>query len=223
VVLSDTTATVQSDGSTITASTTYDYNADVGGGVYTGAYQGGSLIHSRASVARIANGSSTAQPTSDTVDSYSWWDQALQSGIAYKPDIGGATVNRTTLAYDSNGHLTTVSIADGRPRTVSYVTDAAGQILSRTESSAAASNPVEYYYDFNGVRVGDIGNNGTSNTDYATAIAARSATPSTGAFAGGSAMSVADFGQGYDAINPGSSAEGAAATYTVHDLGFLPR
>jgi len=107
-----------------------------------------------------------------------------------------------------------VTIQDGRPRTVSYVTDASGKILSRVEASSASSNPAEYYYDFNGMRVGDIGNNGPSQTNYAAAISARSQAAQTGPFANGSAQSFADFDQSYDAINPSSAAEaGVSGTY----------
>ena len=215
-VLSDQTSTVQSDGSTMVANTTYDYKADVGAGVYTGAYQGGQIIHSRTTNTKIANGGSTGQPTTDTVNSYVWWGQAAQSGITYKPDITQSATNTSTFAYDASGHLTTVNIQDGRPRTVSYVTDAAGQILSRVESSSASSNPAEYYYDFNGMRVGDIGNNGPSQTNYAAAIAQRTQAAQTGPFANGGAVSFADFDQSYDAINPFSQAEaGVSQTYTV--------
>jgi YD repeat-containing protein len=215
-VLSEQTSTVQSDGSTLVATTTFDYKADVGGGSYTGAYQGGNVTHSRTTNVKITSGGSTNQPTTDTVNSYAWWQQAQQSVITYKPDITQSTTNTSTFAYDASGHLTTVNIQDGRPRTVSYVTDAAGQILSRVEASSASSNPVEYYYDFNGMRLGDIGNNGPSQTNYAAAIAQRSQAAQTGPFAGGSAVSFADFDQSFDTINPYSTAEaGTNQVYTI--------
>ena len=65
---------------------------------------------------------------------------------------------------------------------MAYVDDANGQVMTRTESSAAASNPKQLYYYFGGIRIGDVGNNGPSQTDYATAINQRLAAPSTGAF-----------------------------------------
>jgi len=213
-VLTEQTSTVQSDGSTMVANTTYDYKADVGGGNYTGAYQGGNVTHSRTTNTRITSGGSSSQPTTDTANSYVWWEQAEQSVITYKPDITQSATNTSTFAYDASGHLTTVTIQDGRPRTVSYVTDAAGQILSRVEASSASSNPIEYYYDFNGIRVGQIGNNGPSQTNYAAAISARSQASPTGPFANGSAQSFADFDQSYDMLNPYAPPEaGVSQTY----------
>ena len=66
------------------------------------------------------------------------------------------------------------------------------------------------------MQIGDIGNNGASTTDYAAAIAARSATASTGQFSHGAAQSFADFGQGYTPISPTTEAS-TGSSYTVHD------
>ena len=66
--------------------------------------------------------------------------------------------------------------------------------------------------------MGDVGNNGPSQTDYATAVAARQAAAQTGAFAGGSAQAAANFDQGYDPINLSSGGSAAtASSYTVRD------
>lgn len=125
----------------------------------------------------------------------------------------------STYSYDGSGHLVSVYIADGRPRTVSYVTDSQGQVLTRQEADNVSTrgDPRELYYYFGGVRVGDIGNNGTSDTDYVTAIASRSLTPGTGAFRNGANTGVAfaDFDQSYQPLNPSSSGTGSA--YTVRD------
>ena len=126
---------------------------------------------------------------------------------------------RPTLDYDANGNLTSALIQDGRPRTVNYITTASGQILSRIVSSAAASNPEEYYYYFNGEQVGEIGNDGASQTDYAQAIAARSVAQGSGAFAGGatSGTAYAAFGDAYAPTGPTSqgSATQSNSSYTV--------
>ena len=102
---------------------------------------------------------------------------------------------------------------------MSYVTDVFGQILSRQEADAntATGDPRELYYYFNGQRVGDVGNNGTSDTDYVTAIAQRSAAQGSGAFRNGAATGTAfaDFDQSYQPLNPSSS--GTGSTYTVRD------
>ncbi|MEJ0027172.1 MAG: LysM peptidoglycan-binding domain-containing protein [Rhizomicrobium sp.] len=101
--------------------------------------------------------------------------------------------------------LEEVDIADGRPRTVSFVTNLAGEVLARNEAdnNTAAGDPHERHYYFGGIAVGAISNNGTSNVDYAQSIAQHIAVPGTGAFRGGAtaATSYADFDQSYDPIN----------------------
>ncbi|MEH0197588.1 calcium-binding protein, partial [Caulobacter sp. CCNWLY153] len=216
VILSQT-STLQSDGAIITANTTYDYRADVGGGVYTGAYLGGMVVHTRTTSSQIKSGQTTAQPTSDTVNTYVWWDGPKQSVISIRPDITKSTVNTSTFTYDTSGNVVSVAIQDGRPRTVHYVTNAAGQILSRKETSASSANPVEYYYRFNNIQRANIGNDGANGkTNYAASIAQRSAPAQSTAFQGGSPSSYADMDQQYDALNANSLAEAEGApTYTV--------
>jgi LysM repeat protein len=154
------------------------------------------------------------QTTNTTTNSYIWWGGALQSKTAY---AAGSTSNTSTFYYDDSGALTSVYIQDGRPRTVTFINDANGQILQRDENdNQAGGDPRELHYYFNGLRVGDISNNGTSDTDYATAIAQHIATGGTGAFRNGATTSTnyADFDQSYNPIN-GLSYEGAASRYTV--------
>jgi YD repeat-containing protein len=216
-VISGQTSTLQSDGAITTATTTYDYRADVGGGNYTGAYMGGVMVHSRTTATQIKSGQTTTQPTSDTANTYVWWDGAKQSTIRTTPDITKSAVNTSTFAYDSGGQVTSVAIQDGRPRTVNYVTNSAGQILSRQETSASPGNPVEYYYRFDNIQYAEIGNNGPNGaTNYAASIAQRSAAAQSTAFTGGSAVSYADMDQQYDPLNNQSLAEAEGApTYSV--------
>jgi hypothetical protein len=72
------------------------------------------------------------------------------------------------------------------------------------------------HFYFNGQRVGDISNNGTSDVDYVTSIGRHIEVPGTGAFRGGSTMATnyADFDQSYDPIN-GLTYESTASRYTV--------
>ncbi|PVM86894.1 hypothetical protein DDF62_17735, partial [Caulobacter radicis] len=216
-VITSQTSTLQSDGAIVTASTTFDYKADVGGGVYTGAYMGGVVTHSRTTASQIKSGQTTAQPTSDTVNTYVWWDGPKQSVISIRPDITKPAVNTSTFTYDTSGNVVSVAIQDGRPRTVHYVSNAAGQILSRKETSASSANPVEYYYRFNNIQRANIGNDGANGkTNYAASIAQRSAPAQSTAFQGGSPSSYADMDQQYDALNANSLAEAEGApTYTV--------
>ena len=53
-----------------------------------------------------------------------WTDGAQQSTTSY--DSG-----TSFFTYDTNGYLSSVDINDGQPRTINYVTNAAGQILKR--------------------------------------------------------------------------------------------
>ncbi|HEX8527284.1 LysM peptidoglycan-binding domain-containing protein, partial [Allosphingosinicella sp.] len=205
-VTSESTSTKQSDGATLTATTTYDYR-ELNGAAWTGAYLGGAVTHSYTTSAR--NG--TAQPVQETTNSYTWWDDARISVITNKPNP--TTTWTSTHSYDSNGRIARVVIDDDRDRTVSFITDHSGQVMSRSEGSNA---PWEIYYYFNGMRIGDVGNNGPSQTDYATAITARSAAPQTGAFKTGSPVNYADFDQSFDPINPTSQGN-VAGSYTVRD------
>jgi YD repeat-containing protein len=212
LVVQDTQATLLASGSTQTTTTHYDYNA-LSGSTWTGAYQGGVLTHMHTAT--------SGQADTDTVNSYTWLDTARESAISYN-DGQGHTYD-STFYYDAHGHLHAVYIHDGRPRTVNYVTDENQQVMSRKEYSSASSNPEELYYYFNGVQVGDVGNDGPSTTDYATAIAAHKILSSntspwanaTSTYAG-SAVSFADFSQGYQPVGPGTDTA-TAGSYTVHD------
>jgi len=52
---------------------------------------------------------------------------------------GSNSLYNSSYNYDGSGHLVSVTIADGRPRTVSYVTDAQGQVLTRQERDNVTS------------------------------------------------------------------------------------
>jgi hypothetical protein len=58
--------------------------------------------------------------------------------VVCKPDVNASTTNRSKFVYDVAGHLQAVSIADGRARTVTYVTSAEGQVLRRQETDTNA-------------------------------------------------------------------------------------
>ena len=87
---------------------------------------------------------------------------------------GGNTVWTTAYAHDGSGYLTGATIADERPRTVTLVNDAEGRVLQRDEEDAntGTGDPRQLHYYMNGVAVGDISNNGSSNTDYTASIGA---------------------------------------------------
>jgi hypothetical protein len=149
---------------------------------------------------------------------YNWYDSAVQANIVY--------VNRdgTTNAgyqYDGNGSLIFVDQNGGnRPRDITFVTDAQGRVLERTEASSSTTNPRQRYYRFNGIDMGAIGNNGSDNVDFDASIALRiqAAPTSPGAFRGGATTGTpfADFDMSYDAIN-GTSEAMVASYYTVRN------
>ena len=91
--------------------------------------------------------------------------------------------------------------------------------MVRTQTtSGSTTSPRQFSFYFNGLRIGDIGNNGTDNVDYATAIAANGTAAGSGPFRGGatSGTAFADFDANYAAINTASAPEaGSDARYTV--------
>ena len=165
-------------------------------------------------VATSVTKNGAAQTGNTTTYSYKWWGGAVQSKTSY---VSGGTTNSSTFYYDESGHLTSVYVQDGRARTISFINDANGQILQRDEvDNQSGGDPRELHFYFNGLRVGDISNNGTSDVDYVASLWQHIAVPGAGAFRNGStyATSYADFDQSYDPIN-GLNYESAATRYTV--------
>ena len=78
--------------------------------------------------------------TASTTNTYVWWDNALQGTIAYKPNTSQSTTYNTYFNYDGQGALSTVSVNDGRPRSVTYVTNGDGQIVRRDEADYTGYN-----------------------------------------------------------------------------------
>jgi YD repeat-containing protein len=223
-VLHDTSDTLQSDGSTTTLDTSYSYVGNDYAGHY--AYQGGGVT---SSVARATkNGiNGTWLNTATTTNTYLWTNTALMYSISYNyQDPNHNWVNGTVYSYDASWNLDWVKINDGDARQVQYAYNALGQIMSRTVYvQSPAVTQQEYYEYLNGVQLGDTGNNGPSQTDYATAIAQRQINPlntspwansnAASNYAGGP-QSYANFDSNYQPIgvsDPGSTPTG----YTVQD------
>jgi hypothetical protein len=130
------------------------------------------------------------------------------------------------------GRAAYVSIADGRPRTVSFAYTSDGQILKREEKSTASANPLDYHYFVSGVQIGDLTNNGNGDhneVDYVqyqyqeenwnnNQQAAPFAYNTTGGVTDG------DFGGGgYDFINPANNgSQLTGSSYTVQGGDTLP-
>ncbi|WP_322966413.1 DUF6531 domain-containing protein [Sphingomonas fuzhouensis] len=155
-------------------------------------------------------GGTTSNAT--TTYRYVWRDGPLTSAVTLTNTDG---TTQSLYGYDEAGRLQSVTLTGGtRPRTVAVTTDLAGQILTRDElpqyTNAPAANPHEKRYIFDGVVMGEVGNDGTDNTTFAAAVAeGRSAEPQSttanpagpfrnGAFSG---AAHADFDQNYDAVN----------------------
>jgi YD repeat-containing protein len=206
-VTNDVVTSVRTDGTWVSG-TTYYFDSNGNG---SGAYMGGVVTKAVTSVTKNGVG----QTGNSTTNTFEWWDNALQKTTNY---VSGSTNNTSTFYYDEGGHLQSVYIQDGRPRSVTFITDANGQILQRDEADNNASNgdPRELHYYFNGIKVGDVSNNGTSDLDYAASIAQHQAVPGNYAFRNGwgTGYNYADFDQSYDPIN-GLNYESSAGRYTV--------
>jgi hypothetical protein len=96
-------------------------------------------------------------------NSYIWRDAALQSSIVNVQSgaVNGTTILRRgsgqalTLSYDANAHLSYASTTGQAAKSISYTTDAAGQVMVRTQStSGSANSPRQFYFYVNGLRVG---------------------------------------------------------------------
>ncbi|MES2443102.1 MAG: hypothetical protein V4574_09750 [Pseudomonadota bacterium] len=228
-VTQDVTISARSDG-TFKAISDYSYNASLASGRWGGVATGGSYmggVATRITTSNLKNDVDGDALDTVTINGYVWGQGGpVLKRVDYDKDTGssGNDIWVSTYTHDGSGYLTGATIDDERDRTVALVNDAEGRVLQRDEedySSPGVRNtdtgdPRQLHYYFDGRRVGDISNNGTSNTDYAASIVAHMAVPGFGGFQGGAASgsSYGDFDQGYDAIN-GLSYDGAASSYTT--------
>ena len=156
------------------------------------------------------------QYTGNTTNAYVWRTGALLSTTTYQQSK--QSTRTSSYYYDMAGELSSVSIADGRPRSVYYTNDLTGQVVRRNEqdNDYKKGDPSELWYRFNGRTLGYVGNNGTQDTSYQASIDSRIRTQGTGAFDGGSSYGIAyaDFDQSVAPIT--SFAQGAGGgSYTV--------
>ncbi len=204
------TATTKQGSDTYTATSTYNYGSGASSAL-------GSVVSM--STTNKKNGAS--QTGSTTTYSYDWREGAVQSGIQL---VQGSNTTITSYRFDAAGRLTSASINDGKPRTVTYRMDENGQIIRRDESrpsnapSGQTGSPHEVWYRFAGKELGYAGNNGTLDKDYAASIADRQIVPpsNAGTYRNGQlgAVDHADFAQSYDPVN--SYSQGASGgSYTV--------
>lgn len=106
------------------------------------------------------------QSYATTTNSYTWYAGAATSQIAHNDGQGHTYY--TYYTYGSGGVLNSVYVADGRPHSIAFTNDMAGQALRRDESdnNYASGDPHEVWYRFDGRQLGYTGNNGTLDTDY---------------------------------------------------------
>ncbi|MCJ2186968.1 GH-E family nuclease [Novosphingobium beihaiensis] len=154
------TSTLKTDGDTYTTSTTNNY-----GSGSTSAL--GAVVSS--STASYVNGGS--YKGSSTTNSYQWWDGAVQSQIAYDSDTSKSsnTIYHTYFYLNGVGQMNRAQISDGKPRSVTFSLDEAGQIIRRDETkpsnapSSQTGSPHEVWYRFGDREWGYVGNNGTTD------------------------------------------------------------
>ena len=61
-----------------------------------------------------------------------------------------------TLSYDANAHLSYASTTGQAAKSISYTTDAAGQVMVRTQTTSGyADSPRQFSFYVNGLRVGE--------------------------------------------------------------------
>jgi YD repeat-containing protein len=194
---------------TIEAATDYYYTT------LGGAYLGGAI--DRQITTNKKGG--TLEATVTITNSYDLWESRRQASSTEATDyVTGTDTNYGSYySYDGLGHLSSVSIGGGRARTVTFVTDIDGRVLQRDEEDGLGTgDPRDLHYYFNGVQLGGVSNNGTSDVDYVTGIARHTAAAGTGPFAGGAANATnhVDFDQSYDPIN-GITASSTGSRYTT--------
>ncbi|MCW7537066.1 polymorphic toxin type 43 domain-containing protein [Aquabacterium sp. A7-Y] len=121
--------------------------------------------------------------TTNTYYAYEYWDEAKQFAItnqAYHPKLKSKNSawgkGYSQIEYDVNGNVKAAIDVEG-DRRFRYVTDAQGLILRRDEVVKSGwNNRMHRYYYVNGVRVGDVGNDGPSRVNYVQALAERGQT-----------------------------------------------
>ena len=208
---------------------TYTYVSTTTNGYNPGGVLATSSVHSTKSGYGIQTDyahQDAAAPDTYTSNAYTWWDDARLSSSSYNPDTYYSTTQASTYAYDGEGRIAYVDIADGRRRTVSFASAAGGQVLQRTERSAATANPEDHYAFLDGRQVAFVTNNGNNDPtrmDYSQGIrTAEEWSTATGSanqsFRWGTTGGVTDSllgpGAGYNPIDPANNA-GNDTRYTV--------
>ena len=158
---------------------------------------------------------------------YDWWDEAKQKDIkstAVNANAPGWAPGFSHFDYDVNGHLKQVGDSAGM-RSISYINDAQGQIMLRSEMAGGTVNTLtgavnggtvnrkHNFYYFNGHTVGDVGNDGPLKMSYAEQLAMDKTRSRKDTYKNWQPIASADFDQNYEPIN--DSVAATASLYTV--------
>ncbi len=154
-----------------TETSTYSY---LEGGAWRGVVTGVTTSGTRD--AWPHGGSTTPLAGTSTTYAHAWGDEARLTLITRDADTGSGSnaLHASAFVHDANGRVKTVTIDDDRDRTVTFVTDAQGQVLRRTEQDDTThQDPMDRWWHFNGARIGEVTNNGDYTSTYLGAMAAR--------------------------------------------------
>jgi YD repeat-containing protein len=184
-----------------------------------------------------SNGAGAGGTLVSTIYGYEYFDDAKIAAIVADPYNKISKKNNriwkngyTDITFDVNGHIDAAVDRVGK-RNIRYITDAQGLILLRDEitgtidrpnyryfastyTPGSIANKVQRYYYVDGKRVGDVGNDGPSRTDYITSMANRSS--QTGNYANWRPVGSADFDQNYEPISPTNPGP-VSSSYTVRN------
>lgn len=187
------------NGATLTADTWNDY----GGGAANGQVVSATTYSYR---------DGSYQGATSISNAYIWRGGAAQ--IAWT-QTSGQTSSSTSYYYNAGGRLESISISDGRSRSVSVVSDLAGQVLSRDEADGDwnQGDPHERWYRFNGNELGHVGNDAMWASDYASSIQSRGWVTQNGPF-GNNRRYTNDFSPSIDRITSYEQGSGGGS-YTV--------
>ncbi len=107
------------------------------------------------------NGSDDDFKDAGTWNTYVWYDGAVQSRLRYRSNASDSGTE-TNSYYTNNaaGQLTSVSVQDGRPRTISFTLDTAGQVVRRQEADNkyTIGDPASVFYRYGGREVSTTSN-----------------------------------------------------------------
>ena len=148
--------------------------------------------------------------TVTTTYAYEWFDSAKEKEIkvqASNQSAPGWKPGYSKFTYDANGNLQLVEDVAAN-RSLRYVTSGEGQVLRRQELVGTTISKTHNLYYANGVKVGDVGNDGQSQEDYAQDLAKQKNLSASEQNKRYKPQAVANFDQNYEPIDadyPGSN------------------